>query len=73
MSVSDVKEVAEVITVGGTEHLNEYLKAGWVVLAVATMTTDHRDYSEPMIKYSLGWAGTLPAPRPANPRFRAAL
>lgn len=70
MGVSDVKEVVEITTVRDTGHLNAYLKAGWILLAVATMTTDHHEYSGPMIKYSLGWPGTLPAPQPEDPRAR---
>jgi hypothetical protein len=73
MDISGVKQIKEITTVSGTDQLNEYLKAGWVVLAVATMTTDHHEYSGPMITYSLGWTGSLPAPTPADPRLRPSL
>lgn len=61
MELENVTEVAEVF---GTEKLNQYLGMGWRLLAVATMTTSHEEFSQPMIKYSIGYTGTLPAPHP---------
>ena len=67
MPISDVKQVVEVTTTQGTDTLNEYLKLGWVLIGVSSMTTDHREYSGPMIKYSLGWPGPFPVKQPADP------
>lgn len=63
MDLTDIKEVVEV---RGEEAVNKYLKAGWKVLAVGTMTTDSHEYAGPVIKYSLGWDGKGEAPHPRS-------
>lgn len=52
MNYESVKEVAEVDT---NKQVNAYLRLGWKLLGIATMNTDSEEYSEPIIKYSLGW------------------
>ncbi|MNU04203.1 hypothetical protein D3C72_2485130 [compost metagenome] len=58
----DYNGVKEVTEVSGEQTVNRYLKAGWKILTVGTMTTDAREYSGPVIKYSLGWTGEGAAP-----------
>lgn len=52
MNYESVKEVAEVDT---NKQVNAYLRLGWKLLGIATMNTDSEEYSEPIIKYPLGW------------------
>ncbi|MHA7123954.1 hypothetical protein ACWV16_24955 [Achromobacter xylosoxidans] len=58
-----MKEVAEV---QGDASANKYIGAGWKILAIATMTTDAREHSGPVIKYSLGWFGNGKPVYPSN-------
>jgi hypothetical protein len=52
MEYSKAKEVAEA---RNKDQANAYIDAGWSLLNVATMTTDSRDYNEPVIRYVMGW------------------
>jgi hypothetical protein len=52
MELSNIKKIIETVS---ASEVNKYLAAGWVVLATASMTTDSREYSGPVVKYSLAW------------------
>lgn len=68
MNLQDAKAIIE--TISYTE-VNLYLQAGWVLIGNASMTTDSRESSEPMIKYSLAWTKEG---KPVHPdRFSSAI
>lgn len=55
MDLSSIKKVVEVSSPRAADRVNSYLELGWVLLQTSSMTTDSQEYSEPGIKYSLGW------------------
>lgn len=52
MELEKVKEIYETMS---RDDCNGYLYKGWILIAVATMNTDSKEWSSPQIKYSLGW------------------
>lgn len=60
----DLENITEVAEVYGADKLNQYIGMGWRLLAVASMNTSHEEFSQPIIKYSVGYTGSLPAPHP---------
>jgi hypothetical protein len=66
MELSDVKAIKELNGPRAERRVNDFLGIGWVLVAVSTMTTDSREYSEPGVKYVMGWTGTLPALYPED-------
>lgn len=52
MELNKVKEIYETSSLNTA---NVYLAWGWILLAVATMNTDSKNYDNPLIIYSLGW------------------
>lgn len=55
MELSTIRKIVEINSPRATDRVNAYLALGWVLLQTSSMTTDHSEYSEPHIKYSLGW------------------
>lgn len=58
-------KIYQVAEVSGERTANDYLAAGWVLLAVAKMDVDSREYSAPVIKYALGWTSDDQPRRPS--------
>lgn len=52
----DLSKVKKIVETSSLSDVNRLLAAGWILLATASMTTDSREYSNPIVKYSLGWA-----------------
>lgn len=52
MELNKVKEIYETSSLNAA---NTYLGWGWILLAVASMNTNSKDYDNPLIIYSLGW------------------
>lgn len=48
----DLEEVQEITETNIADQANEYLRLGWVLLAVAE---GHSEDGEPYLQYSLGW------------------
>lgn len=48
-------KIRQIVEVTNADEANKYLDLGWVLLGTASMDTDSREWSQPMIKYSLGW------------------
>lgn len=57
MELHEVTEIAEIASKHGA---NRHLQVGWKLLGVLT----ERDGESTWFKYSLGWAGPLPAKLP---------
>jgi hypothetical protein len=51
----DLSNVKKIVHTSDDREVNLFLEAGWMLITTASMTTDSREYSGPMIKYSLGW------------------
>jgi hypothetical protein len=51
----DLSTVRQIFETNSATDSNKYIEAGWILIATASMTTDSREYSGPVIKYSLGW------------------
>lgn len=63
MEYDKTKQVAEA---RNKDQANDYLAAGWTLLSVATMTTRSEEYSEPVVRYVVGWLGDLPVVQPSK-------
>jgi hypothetical protein len=51
----DISKAKAIVELRTAEDVNRYLKAGWTLFSNASMTTDSREYSSPVIKYALAW------------------
>ncbi|MEN6624478.1 MAG: hypothetical protein ABFD50_23390 [Smithella sp.] len=51
----ELEKVKEIYETSSYDTANFYLSWGWILLSVAKMNTDSREWSSPIIKYSLGW------------------
>lgn len=52
----DLSKVKKIVETNSLTDANRLIAAGWFLITTSSMTTDSREYSGPVVKYSLGWA-----------------